>query len=315
MRLDQLEIRWTRGIVDTKLDIGGNNFLISGRNGAGKSAVVDAIDLLLKGTISRLEGEGTGSISLKKHGPHIDAKAKDAIVVGVFVEPGTGKKATITRSLEDVDAVKIEGDAKESCIKLLTTTRNRQFILTRRQILQFIASQPKDRLEQISSLLNLSDVEAVRSHLLKIRNERQRVAADAQTNVGTALSDLNKEAGVVSGTYDGEAILAKVNELRGQLGAKPVANLAGGTTLEIVEPATVGAPAKTNWTAVIDDLGTVDKSGSEEAKKQRRTDVEALSARLAKVANDPATVRAIRAYQLIELGESLITPGVRGCPL
>src|ERR1051326_6387504 len=99
MKLKRLAIQKTRGIIDTQLAFDGKNFLISGRNGSGKSGVVDGIDFLLKGTISRLEGEGSKSISFKKHGDHIDGAPKDAIVVGELVVPGTDKQAKITRSL------------------------------------------------------------------------------------------------------------------------------------------------------------------------------------------------------------------------
>ena len=54
MKLIELEIQNIRGIKQLKLKQNGNNFLIYGPNGSGKSAVVDAIDFLLTGQISRL---------------------------------------------------------------------------------------------------------------------------------------------------------------------------------------------------------------------------------------------------------------------
>jgi DNA repair exonuclease SbcCD ATPase subunit len=67
MRILELEIFNTRGIKSAKFLPQGNNFVIWGPNGSGKSAVVDAIDFLLTGKISRLLGEGTGGINLKAH--------------------------------------------------------------------------------------------------------------------------------------------------------------------------------------------------------------------------------------------------------
>lgn len=72
MKLLELEIHNFRGARDLKIKPEGKNFLIWGANGSGKSTVVDALDFLLTGNISRMTGKGTKDIKLKEHAPHID---------------------------------------------------------------------------------------------------------------------------------------------------------------------------------------------------------------------------------------------------
>ena len=83
MKLLELQIDRVRGIQHLIITPKGGNFVIWGPNGSGKSAVVDAIDFLLTGRILRLTGEGTGDISLSKHGPHIDHKPEETMVRAV----------------------------------------------------------------------------------------------------------------------------------------------------------------------------------------------------------------------------------------
>lgn len=317
MKLEKIDIEWTRGIVDTELDLGCDNFLISGRNGAGKSAVVDAIDLLVKGTISRLEGEGTGSISLKRHGAHIDAKGKkkDGVVVGTFCDKASGLTATVKRNLSDLSLLQIDGSGKDVCKRLLLATKDKQFILTRKQILQFIASPPKDRLEQVSALLNLTDVESVRASLQKIRNERRKVTEERQKTAKAALADLNREAVIVSGVFDAPAVLAKVNDLRKQLGGAAISDLFQGATSGIAEPGTRMGQPKVNWTVLGEDLSAIERVGEKEVTDDRAAHIGAASAKVAELGANPATAKAIRAYQLVELGEALLEPGSDTCPL
>ena len=84
MKLLELEIHNFRGIRNLSIKPQGENFLIYGPNGSGKSAVVDAIDFLLTGQISRMKGKGTKDINLKKHGPHVDYSAKDALIKAII---------------------------------------------------------------------------------------------------------------------------------------------------------------------------------------------------------------------------------------
>ena len=72
IKLIEVYIEEFRGIKKLTLHPNGENFVIHGPNGSGKSGVVDAIDFGLTGDISRLAGKGTGSLSLKTHGPHVD---------------------------------------------------------------------------------------------------------------------------------------------------------------------------------------------------------------------------------------------------
>lgn len=78
MRLIELEINNIRGIKNLKIQPNGNNFVVWGANGSGKSAVIDSLDFLLTGKVSRLIGAGTKGIMLTKHGPHIDHSPQEA---------------------------------------------------------------------------------------------------------------------------------------------------------------------------------------------------------------------------------------------
>src|SRR3546814_6326004 len=76
IRIEKIAIKEFRGIRDLELVMGGQNFAACGPNGTGKSGIVDAIEFALTGSISRLSGEGTGDLSVKQHGPHVDFRNK-----------------------------------------------------------------------------------------------------------------------------------------------------------------------------------------------------------------------------------------------
>src|SRR3546814_16430197 len=66
-----------------------------GPNGTGKSGIVDAIEFALTGSISRLSGEGTGDLSVKQHGPHVDFRNKpeqSMVTLDVSIPSLNGKK-------------------------------------------------------------------------------------------------------------------------------------------------------------------------------------------------------------------------------
>ena len=66
-----VEINCMRGIKNLKLDLNGKNAVIYGDNGTGKSGVIDALDFLIKGDITRLSGNGSKNLTLDKHGKYV----------------------------------------------------------------------------------------------------------------------------------------------------------------------------------------------------------------------------------------------------
>src|SRR5260370_33032408 len=138
MRLLELEISNIRGIKTTKLKPGGANFVVWGPNGSGKSAVVDAIDFLFAGKISRLIGEGTGGISLKAHGPHVDHKAEEAKVAGLVQIGGFKEPVRIQRSVASPAELNFPPEAEAALQPILNVASKGQLVLSRRQILRFV---------------------------------------------------------------------------------------------------------------------------------------------------------------------------------
>jgi len=97
IRVESINIKKFRGIKNLPVEMLGKNFAICGGNGTGKSGIVDALEFVLTGGISRLEGKGSGGLTVKQHGPHVDSKNEPAeahvTLMGVVAE--TGEKITI----------------------------------------------------------------------------------------------------------------------------------------------------------------------------------------------------------------------------
>src|SRR5689334_11862831 len=101
MKIVSLHIRNFRGIKDLRLSLDGRNFVIDGPNGSGKSGVVDAVEYVFTGRIARLGGQGTGGISVRMHGPHVDKRANPReAFVAVRVRLDDGRIVDIERRLD-----------------------------------------------------------------------------------------------------------------------------------------------------------------------------------------------------------------------
>jgi recombinational DNA repair ATPase RecF len=224
VKILSLEVRNIRGIKYIKIEPEGQNVAIFGPNGTGKSAIVDAIDFLFTGEISRLTGEGTKGFSLKEHGCHVDSR-KDLknTVVNARVEFG-GKELTLERSISQSSSLKIKPKGNESLVKpSLEIAALGLHVLSRREILRYITSEAGKRAKEIMSLLNLTNIENLRATLVTVKNEAQDDLKHADSNFAIAKSELTKLLSLDE--FSESASLNKVNELRGILHGSRIAQL------------------------------------------------------------------------------------------
>ena len=220
MRLLGLAVQNVRGLPDLHLQFDGQNVVIWGPNGAGKSCVVDAIDFLITGRMSRLLGEGTAGISLSRHGPHIDHDADSAIVSATVRLEGLSEPVELSRCMAQPDQLVCPDDAREPLAKIRDLMRRGGVVLTRRDILRYVAAEAGKRANEIEELLHLKDVDDVRSSFRRARTELDRKEKAAGTAIETARSEVNVTLGLT--TYSAEGLLAAVNDFRQILGGGPL---------------------------------------------------------------------------------------------
>jgi len=218
MKILKLEIKNVRGIPDLTVEPNGKSFVIYGPNGSGKSAVIDAVDFLLTGKIARLSGEGTEGVSLKEHGPHID-KVTDLTNVEVCSEievPGITESITISRKMSKPNELYYEKKYEVQLTPILDLLNRGQYVFTRREILKLITAKSSSRAQEIQKVLKLSELEDIRSNLVRIINEsrREHNAADV------AFNKARQDAIAITGQqkYNELEVLKFVNEQRKKLG-------------------------------------------------------------------------------------------------
>ena len=155
------------------MELDGKSLLLKGENATGKSSIVEALEFFFTGRLSIFEGEGTKSLSLKKHTPHKNFKKKH-LSIKVTFSPGN---ITLERTFaaQPVPPKQI-GNYFEAAQK-------GTFVLRRSQILKFIASVPADRFRAIASILGverLDNIELTIKHAheeldVSVRSKRERV--------------------------------------------------------------------------------------------------------------------------------------------
>ena len=176
IRVKKIEIHELRGIRNLVIDFKNQNFAICGRNGTGKSGVVDALEFALTGNISRLSGSGTGGISLKDHAPHVDSRNdpdKARVVLNVLI-PTLNKEVVIERNVKDPDNPKITPSNPDILKVLSGVATHPEFVLSRRELIKYVISAPGDRAKEVQALLKLDNVEDLRILLQKIANANKK---------------------------------------------------------------------------------------------------------------------------------------------
>ncbi len=224
MRILNLEIKNIRGIKNISIEPKGKNIIVFGPNGTGKSAIVDAVDFLLTGKISRLTGEGAKPLSLKQHGCHVDSRTnlKETVVTAkVEIE---GKELVMERSINKPSLLKIAPkENKELVHAHLRVTELGQHILTRRDILDYIAAEAGKRAKKVMSLLDLENIEALRSAFVTMKNEAENELKNATANFEVSKTQILTLLSLDS--FSEVAVLDKVNELRRTLNGSDIPSL------------------------------------------------------------------------------------------
>lgn len=312
MKMLELEIQNVRGIRYLSLKPDGKNFVVWGPNGSGKSAVVDALDFLLTGRISRLMGKGTGGITLSKHGPHIDHKPEDATVRAVIQLPGVKEPVEIKRCIAHPN--KLECSKPISQIEtVMTLARRGQHVLTRREILKYITAEAGTRAQEIQELLNVTEIEEIRKAFVRVQNELEKELQAAERAVNTTKGTIN--ATVQEKTFSESLVLQVVNQNRAILGGQPILTLRSSELKTALKPPTVVSGDKTiNITLLERDIQNLVNVTSAQNRAQIAQSDKELRNLISTIRSDPLLLRSLTRVELIKMGLGLID-NTGSCPL
>ncbi len=313
IRVDSITIKEFRGIRDLALDFKGKNFAVCGPNGTGKSAVVDALEFVLTGNVSRLSGEGTGDISLKQHGPHVDRRNdpdKARVTVKVTI-PSLSKTVTIERSLKPPAAAHVTPSDPAVLEVLGQVKAHPEIALSRRELIKYVLATPSKRADEVQALLHLDQVEKVRVGLQKIANTCERQLDPLGTAATQARDNLLRALEMTELTT--ENVLAAANVQRAILGLPALAELTQTTSLKdgMATPGPV-QPQRIPKTQALADIQAAREALAEIGSVPTRTCVAEVTADLTALAGDPAVAASVKRDAFYTTGMDLIEAG--SCP-
>lgn len=302
IRIEKITIKEFRGIRDLELVMGGQNFAACGPNGTGKSGIVDAIEFALTGSISRLSGEGTGDLSVKQHGPHVDFRNKpeqSMVTLDVSIPSLNGKKATIHRVVKTAATPTITPADPDVFAALEAVQLHPEFVLSRRELIRYVISKPGDRAREVQALLRLNDVEKLRVVLQKIANAYAKELAPLERAEKDATTQLNDALGTTQLTKT--SILAAVNPHRQTLGVPALDDLTATTSLsDGLATATGAATAQRVPKAqALADIATMKAALDALAADDFAAKAAALLTGVESLASDPAVVNGVKLEALL----------------
>jgi energy-coupling factor transporter ATP-binding protein EcfA2 len=212
--IDRIRVKGFRGVKQlTPLVLGGKSLVLFGENGTGKSAFVEALERVLTGRVSTLEG--VQGLSFQRHGPHIRVGPDDWLIE---LELTGTPPAT---------AVAPGGSLADSPADYYLPARQQVYILRRSQVLRFLDAQPSERYEMLGPFLplaNLSAIEAAASEahraLVAETKGKQKVVADAEAVLRSICSVTDR-----SKSPDAATVLSSVNQKLEGIGALSVDDL------------------------------------------------------------------------------------------
>jgi len=303
IRVKQISIREFRGVRELTLNLNEKNFAICGPNGTGKSGIVDAIEFALTGNISRLSGAGTGGLTVKEHGPHVDSRNKpeNAQVSLVVHIPSLKQDVTIVRTVKAAKTPKFVPDTPEIRAVLNKVSLHPEFKLSRRELIRYVLAEPGKRSQEVQELLRLDEIEATRTLLQKISNACTRDLTnqkDARERAGIALT-----SAIAVPKLSAASILEAANAKRAVLGLPPIAELEANTSIKDGLVSTTAAPVQASKVAKAvakADLEVTRLALKNLGGEEHKASIAAVSIKVAQLTSDVEFLREASKSQLIQ---------------
>ena len=308
IQVESICIKEFRGIRSLALTFNLKSFIVWGPNGSGKSGVVDAIDFALTGRISRLSGPGTGTVTVLKHGPHVH-KRDDAGAAEVELkirDTASGQTGVLTRSVKTSSFYTLNPDTAELRAAVERAREHPELVLSRREIIKYILTEPGSRAQEIQALLKLDRIDQIRKLLVAARNKTTVEFDRADSDLSIVEKEICRHLEVPSLSSD--EMLRVINMRRSVLGlnllTEVFADTPIGTTVQH------GGPAFNKVSAIRDV-----RSLSGIMKDPGRLVVAAteLTATLDELSADPDILSALQHRNLVTVALPLVTGAF--CPL
>jgi recombinational DNA repair ATPase RecF len=308
IRIDSILIEDFRGIRRMPLSFDGQNYAICGRNGTGKSGIVDALEFGLTGSISRLAGEGSDRLSVKAHAPHVDARSNPELAQVTIKGsiPSLRKDITITRNVSRSKAPTIS-PADADVIDILNRIAGHpELVLTRREIIRYVLATEGDRAQEVQAVLKLDRLEAVRSALTTITNTANRDAKSAAQTASAAGDALTKALGISA--LSEAALLGAVNVRRQVVGLQDLKTIAPPVSLTdgIAARAVKAGTLTITKSSGLQDVAEVRSLIKKVADLTETPDAKSALAICADLQSDPETLKALAHDSFLKTGLSFI---------
>jgi recombinational DNA repair ATPase RecF len=304
IKIESAHIEEVRGIRKLDLDFKKGNFAISGRNGSGKSGVIDALEFGLTGRISRLTGKGTKNLTIADHGPHVDkVKFPDAAFVELRVHlTDIDKSATITRKMSTPKKPKITPADPDVIAAFQEIADHPEIALSRREILRFIIVEPRQRSEEIQAILKLDEIGETRGAFNTAQNKLQTAQRNAAGIVSSSRDALVRHLQISA--LRANDLLTAVNTRLKLLRLPEISDLTSDTKLDTGLAGATIHP-EFNKQSVLRDLQALSDAHQELPDLAKPQVAEVLAA-LAQLEMDPALLSALQERTFIEKGLDLV---------
>jgi DNA repair exonuclease SbcCD ATPase subunit len=307
IRVESLDMIEFRGIRKLTLNFNGKNFAVGGPNGTGKSGVVDAIEFVFTGNVSRLSGEGRGDVSLKAHGPHVDKRndPDKARVRATISIPSLKKTVVIERSVKTPHKLTVIPEEPDVLAVLKQLVTHSEIVLSRRELIRYVLATPGKRAEEIQALLHLSEIEQVRVGLQKIANACDRQVQPLANAANEAQANLLRALNLTE--FTSEKILAAANEQRSILALPALPDLTARTSLKdgMASPKP-GTPVRIPKAQALADIKACMEALDEISSRNTREVISEALKDLNSLASDPAIGLGVKQERFYSLGMDLM---------
>jgi RecF/RecN/SMC N terminal domain len=310
IQLEDIYIHEVRGIRDLKLILGSKSFVIVGPNGSGKSGVIDAIDFLLTGNISRLTGVGSSGLTLLKHGPHVQRRDDpgDAWVSATVRDPASGKSAVLRRNIKTANRYLLNPDTPEMRAAIEEAEQHPELTLSRREIIKYIVAEAGKRSQEVQALLKLDRLGEIRSVLRTVQTKTSSADKTVQGHVQAAEETFKRHLDL-SSLLETEVVFV-VNKNRAILELPPLLALTPDTDLaQGID--THSRKDAFNKTSALRDVTALTESITPASVLPRAA--QELSKALEMLEDRPGILDALQHRELVTAGMSLIVDS--NCPL